>query len=307
MQRKYRDFNRLDPRLFKAFLAAADCENFTLAAKKAALTQSGVSQQIAKLEEHVGTGLFKRINKSVVLTAAGKRLVKYIDTYLDGMDSFFEDVSDSENSLRGRVSYSMPNSCLLSPHLGMMLEKRKAVPGIELDIQIRPNEGVYRKVLDGEVDFGFVTKKQDNPALTFIPFCQEQFVLVGSKQFQKKKIDKDFLEKNGLISFPGMDVYFNSWFKTFFPKVKSFGYDFLDIKASISQLDGVLTLLQAGVAPTVLPQHCVMELLDKKKVFELTANSKKKCMNDIYIVYLKDGHISRRCRKVIDWFLEMKD
>ncbi|OYZ11959.1 MAG: hypothetical protein B7Y39_19090 [Bdellovibrio sp. 28-41-41] len=53
-------FDRIDTRLFKAFLAAAIAENFTQAAEKAGMTQSGISQHIAKLEEQVGVGPTQR-------------------------------------------------------------------------------------------------------------------------------------------------------------------------------------------------------------------------------------------------------
>ena len=49
-----RDFTLLDTRLFKAFMAAAETRSFTHAATRAHMTQSGVSQHIAKLEEQIG-------------------------------------------------------------------------------------------------------------------------------------------------------------------------------------------------------------------------------------------------------------
>ena len=44
-------YDRIDARLFPAFVAEAKTENFTEAARMAAMTQSGISQHISKLEE----------------------------------------------------------------------------------------------------------------------------------------------------------------------------------------------------------------------------------------------------------------
>ena len=116
--RNYSDFNRLDPRLFKAFLAAANYENFTVAAKKAAMTQSGISQQVAKLEEQIKLPLFKRINKSVQLTPVGKKLILYINSYLEQMDQFFSTVENEELGYAGLVSYAMPNITAFATYVG---------------------------------------------------------------------------------------------------------------------------------------------------------------------------------------------
>ena len=66
--------------------------SFCEISKKFGATQSGISQQISKLEDQIGSRLFRRINKQVLLNEIGKRLVRYIDKYLDGMDDFFEDI-----------------------------------------------------------------------------------------------------------------------------------------------------------------------------------------------------------------------
>jgi len=51
---EHEDFARLDGGSFKAFVAAAKALNFTTAAEKAAMTQSGVSQHVARLERELG-------------------------------------------------------------------------------------------------------------------------------------------------------------------------------------------------------------------------------------------------------------
>ena len=50
----------LDPRLLRAFAAIADAGSFTLAADRLSMTQSTISQQLARLEEAVGQVLIDR-------------------------------------------------------------------------------------------------------------------------------------------------------------------------------------------------------------------------------------------------------
>ena len=56
----------------RPFEAAARLESFSRAAEELHLTHGAVSHQVRALEEHLGTALFARQGKRVVLTAAGR-------------------------------------------------------------------------------------------------------------------------------------------------------------------------------------------------------------------------------------------
>src|SRR5690349_8335775 len=115
-------FREIDSSLFKAFCFAARELNFTRAAQKAAMTQSGVSQKIAKLETQIGQPLFLRINKSISLTETGQLLLDYIEQQQDQLEKFFEDLGQGVRALNGLVRYGMPHSCLFTPHFPLLLK-----------------------------------------------------------------------------------------------------------------------------------------------------------------------------------------
>ena len=70
------DFKKIPPlRALKAFEASARLLSFTRAAKELHVTQAAVSLQIKQLEEHLGTRLFKRLNRSLLLTDDGQHLL----------------------------------------------------------------------------------------------------------------------------------------------------------------------------------------------------------------------------------------
>ena len=60
---------------FRAFEAASRHLSFTLAADELGLTQSAISQHVRALEERLGTQLFVRGHRALVLTEAGRLLV----------------------------------------------------------------------------------------------------------------------------------------------------------------------------------------------------------------------------------------
>lgn len=73
----------LDPRLLRAFATIAETGSFTHAADRLNMTQSTVSQQLARLEETVGRALIDRATRPVRPTASGERLLGYARRILD--------------------------------------------------------------------------------------------------------------------------------------------------------------------------------------------------------------------------------
>ena len=152
-----RDFHKLDLNALRAFYFATDTLNFTHAARRAGLTQSGVSQHIQKLESELGTSLFLRVKKELRLTEAGIHLKSFAEKYLDEVEGLLSHLQSKEKALSGLVRYAMPSSCLLSPHFEILLQKRKAFPNIDLSVNILYSEKVVEGLLQGLFDFGFVT------------------------------------------------------------------------------------------------------------------------------------------------------
>lgn len=79
----------------KCFISAASIGNFTLAAAENNISQSSFSKQIMNLEDEVGSQLFLRSKRSIVLTPAGEQFVEYAhkmlsvyDEMINGMESF---------------------------------------------------------------------------------------------------------------------------------------------------------------------------------------------------------------------------
>jgi LysR family glycine cleavage system transcriptional activator len=61
---------------FRFFEAAARHLNFTRAAKEIQVTHGAVSQRIKSLEEHLGTPLFRRGGRGLLLTDEGRLLLE---------------------------------------------------------------------------------------------------------------------------------------------------------------------------------------------------------------------------------------
>lgn len=67
----------MEPRLLATFEAVAAERNFSRAAEALGYAQSSVTAQIQALERELGTRLFERLGRRVLLTASGERLLAY--------------------------------------------------------------------------------------------------------------------------------------------------------------------------------------------------------------------------------------
>jgi DNA-binding transcriptional LysR family regulator len=295
-------FRDLDSGLFKAFLYAARELNFTRAAGLAGMTQSGVSQKIAKLEAELGRSLFARVNKSLSLTEAGIRLLDYIEKQQGDLAQLFESLGEGSRSLAGPVRYAMPHSCLFTPHFPLLLKARMDFSEVSLTVDLCPNEEVVAKVLDRSIDFGFITKESGNPALEHVPFAQEEYGLVGRRE---TKLPLAAVADLPFVDYPGMRALFEIWRQVALPTRRRLTFDSLNIQGRINSLHGAVTMLTHDVGWTVLPLHVVEEELRTGELYHLRV-PKKTVQSEIHMITLNSIRQPERVRAVMHAFHEMK-
>src|SRR2546422_11461116 len=95
---------------FRFFEAAARHLNFTRAAKEMHVTHGAVSQRIKRLEEHLGTPLFRRSGRGMLLTEEGRRLVERVSAAIseitEGVEAIRPDNTDRTLTLSTVPGYS---------------------------------------------------------------------------------------------------------------------------------------------------------------------------------------------------------
>ena len=124
---------RLPPlNALRAFEAAARHLSFTKAAAELHVTQAAVSHQIKTLEDHLGVALFRRRNKSVILTEEGQLCLPGIRDGFDRLADAVERIraADNINLLSVTTTPSFAAKWLV-PRLGRF---RLAHP--EIDVRI---------------------------------------------------------------------------------------------------------------------------------------------------------------------------
>lgn len=303
------DFERLEPRLFRSFLAVVRTESFSAAAIDVALTQGAISQQIAKLEDKLNAQLFVRAGNRVVMTPAGRLLAEHAKAYMDHTSSFLEQLNEEFESLRGLVSYAMPESCIHAPHFGWLLERRQAHPDLILSIELKPSIAVMADLLAGTIDFGFVNRASESASVQAYPFCEEEYVLVCAAAAPRLPPPDglDALLGLPLIVYPGMVECLNLWIARNFGEIDPIGPVALRVHGQFNDIRGALAMVAGGLGHTVLPRHVATTHIDNGsiRVVETGARGARRALQQIWIVRLRERRMPARVKRVIRWFLEM--
>ena len=92
-----------DLRLLTVLREVALRGSFSAAAESLAYTQPAISQQIARLEKHVGVKLIEREPRGVRLTPAGEVLVRHTERVMAQLAAADEELQDVAAQARGRL------------------------------------------------------------------------------------------------------------------------------------------------------------------------------------------------------------
>jgi LysR family transcriptional regulator, cell division regulator len=221
--------------------------------------QSNVTARIRALEEQIGTALFERNSRGVVLTAAGQRLLPYAARMRALIKEAHEVARDD----------GMPCGCL---HVGslettaalrlppILSAYAQAHPQVGLVVTTGTSAGLVADVLEHRLDGAFVTSPVRHPDLLEEAIFREELVLVTAPALRRP----DYIERQrdlkiivfrrgcsyrqrleGLLARRGIQT----------PPTLEFG-----------SLDAIIGCVAAGVGITLLPKSVILRSWQEGKV-----------------------------------------
>lgn len=128
-----RRYSRRPPPMhaLEAFDVAARLGSFSQAAHELCVTQSAISHRIRLLEEHLGTLLFARVHRQVVLTPDGERFLSGVREAIRHITKAADAVVRRHACVLRIASAPALASHVLIPHLRGFLDRH---PGLEIEI-----------------------------------------------------------------------------------------------------------------------------------------------------------------------------
>src|SRR5690348_5135262 len=126
-------------------VAVAEERNFTRAAERVHVSQSGVSAQIRQLERELGAELFDRSSRTASLTVAGKAALEHARAALAATDAVTQAVGEVTGVIRGRLTLGMVIGCTITQLFEALAAFHTAHPQVETSLQ----EGISTQLIEG--------------------------------------------------------------------------------------------------------------------------------------------------------------
>ncbi|GAA3262821.1 LysR family transcriptional regulator [Nonomuraea helvata] len=146
----------MELRQLEYFVAVAEEQNFTRAAERVHISQSGVSAQIRQLERELGAELFDRSGRTATLTVAGKAALEHARAALAAAGAVGEAVGEVTDLIRGRLTLGMVIGCTITPLFDALAAFHGAHPGVEISLLEDNSDRLVEAVRAGTLDLALV-------------------------------------------------------------------------------------------------------------------------------------------------------
>ncbi|MDQ6726574.1 MAG: LysR family transcriptional regulator, partial [Actinomycetota bacterium] len=146
----------MDLRQLEYFVAVAEEANFTRAARRVHITQSGVSAQVRQLERELGADLIDRSSRTATLTPAGAAALGPARAALAAAAEVRHAVDDVNDLMRGRLAVAMVTGCTVTPLFDALATFHMAHPGVEITLSEDSSDRMIEQVRAGVVDLALV-------------------------------------------------------------------------------------------------------------------------------------------------------
>ncbi|OUS20196.1 LysR family transcriptional regulator ['Osedax' symbiont bacterium Rs2_46_30_T18] len=260
----------------RTFESAARLKSFSLASAELFVSPSAVSHQIRQLESRLGVALFVRLDRQVVLSAAGQRYypqVKLgIDTLLKASRELTEGAADAMQEIKMSVVPFFATRWLLPKLSGF----RKLQPNLQLKVQTSTSASDFNKQ-----EFDLVIRRGIGPWKGMVAkrLCRERLVAVCQpKMYLDIQQVSDILDQPLLFNAKVMSEW-REWFV-------SQQLDFNDpvVSFDFQNTSQILDACIAGTGVALIDPILITEELAQGKLRQIFVESVPS-LRDYFIVY----------------------
>jgi DNA-binding transcriptional LysR family regulator len=169
----------MDLRRLGLFLAVVDEGGMTRAAEAGHVSQPSVSQAIRELERELGTPLFHRVGRRVVLTPAGEALVEPARQVLRDVETGRAAVAAVAGLTAGRLDLAALPTLAADPVAPLVGAFRVAHPGVDIALSDPADAAALLElVTSGACELGITAAPIDDPGLISHPLGHQDLLAV---------------------------------------------------------------------------------------------------------------------------------
>jgi len=250
----------MDINQLTAFIAVADTSSFSLAAERLFLTQPAISKRIVVLEQFLGSRLFDRIGKKVILTEAGQILLPRAKKIIAETEDTRIAIQNLSGSVAGRFTLASSHHIGLHRLPPVLKEYSNQYPDVNIDISFLDSEKAYERVLHGEIELAVVTlAPQATEKIISCPVWIDQLCIMTSPEHPMTKFRSISLKS--LLDYPAILPAETTFTRQLVEDTFKAHRIKLDIGMSTNYLETIKMMVSVGMAWSVLPQTMLDDTL----------------------------------------------
>lgn len=251
----------------KQFVAAAESESFTRGAERAFVSQPALSASISKLEDEMGTQLFIRNKRSVVLTPAGRKLLKRAKLIIAECAQAKAELKHHE--VQRSLRLGVINTLAIGQVAKLIEQYRRENPEVLLDVTDASQDQIEKLQKEARIDFALtrLVQGKEKKGRQEVLFSEPYVVALplGHHLSGRKEVSFSELAEEPFIARTHCESR-----ALIGELLKEKGVR-LNVVYKTNQDDRAISLVEVGVGIAIIPQHYASTSIAKISLADLKA------------------------------------
>ena len=248
------------------FRTMAKVQHYTKASKMLCITQPSLSNSIAALEDELGTSLFEKRGRNVVLSRHGKVFLTYVENALNELELGAEKVKELTGDLQLPINLGFIYT-LSYYFIPTLIGKFKQFNNGEFaNIDFTLHEGctanqctpeLIRKLKNDELDAILISLLPKDNDIEFIPVCDQELVAIVPECFPE--FDEDGLDLTRISTYPFIHFSGKSGLKLEINRMLERVNVTAKVCCEMEDLVSIAGLVSSGVGMAIVPETPVLK------------------------------------------------
>lgn len=263
----------LDSRQLLAFAALARCQSFTRAAKQLFLTQSAVSHAIKALETELGSRLFDRVGRRVLLTQAGEQFHRHAEKILGEMEAARVGIDALSRWGHGRLRVGASTTACQYLLPTVLREFKQSFPKSVITIEPGDHAQQVELLQNHRIDLAIMLQPETAGDFDFVPLFDDELCFLTAPTHawaREGRADRDTLPDETLVLYNKSSYTFRLVRDYFRAERLTFGH-FIEL----GSMDAIKELVKIGVGVGILAPWIAKPELESRALVSFPLGRKR--------------------------------
>jgi len=282
---------KLTLRQMEIFLNVVKEGHLTNVAKQMKLSQSAISMSIKELENILGSPLFDRINKKLILNEMGRSFQQEIYPIVKKLNDIEYEFKNTINKGMVRVGASTTIVDYLMPPI--ICSYMNNYPDVKVGLKEGNSQRIVDLIKDGEIDVGFIEGRVNDPAIIKEVIGVDELIVVTTDASLTNPCFIDSIQdKKWVLREEGSGT------RDVFLDYTKDRVDHINIFLELGHTESIKSLLLNHQCLTCISKIAVKNEIRNNKLMQIPLKNFE-CKRDFLMIYHKDKYQSELFEKFI--------